>query len=111
MGEEERLARERAEKRKRERRCPECDKKTFDNDSEMLAPDLYYHTVCIKCKVWSRKTCLLPRFWNPTVDSAMPSYSRPQPYRSLSLWKLPPRLLIASGIPSALPTALTSLSL
>ena len=27
---------------------------TFDNDSEMLAPDLYYHTVCIKCKECSR---------------------------------------------------------
>lgn len=22
---------------------------TFDNDSEMLAPDLYYHRGCIKC--------------------------------------------------------------
>merc|ERR1719495_2067105 len=41
--EEERLARERAEKAKRDRLCPECDKKTFENDSEMLAPDLYYH--------------------------------------------------------------------
>eukprot|EP00092_Neocalanus_flemingeri_P025131 GFUD01027249.1.p1 GENE.GFUD01027249.1~~GFUD01027249.1.p1 ORF type:complete len:199 (+),score=47.75 GFUD01027249.1:54-650(+) len=53
--EEERLARERAEKAKRERRCPECDQKTFDGDSEMLAPDLYYHKGCIKCKECSRQ--------------------------------------------------------
>ena len=41
----------------------------------------------------------------------MPSCLRPQPYRSLSLWKLPLKLLIASKIPSALPTAVTSISL
>ena len=52
--EEERLARERAEKAKRDRLCPECSKKTFDNDSEMLAPDLYYHRGCIKCRECSR---------------------------------------------------------
>ena len=73
--EEERLARERAEKAKRDRLCPECSKKvthhesvfcdrkycdmfvlfqTFDNDSEMLAPDLYYHRGCIKCKECGR---------------------------------------------------------
>ena len=23
---------------------------TFDNDSEMLAPDLYYNRGCVKCK-------------------------------------------------------------
>ena len=27
---------------------------TFDNDSEMLAPDLYYHRGCIKCKECGR---------------------------------------------------------
>jgi len=53
--EEERLARERAEKAKRERLCPECCKKTFDNDSEMLAPDIYYHRGCIKCSECSRQ--------------------------------------------------------
>jgi len=53
--EEERLARERAEKAKRDRLCPECSKKTFDNDSEMLAPDLYYHRGCIKCSECGRQ--------------------------------------------------------
>ena len=28
---------------------------TFDTDSEMLAPDLYYHSACIKCKECSRQ--------------------------------------------------------
>jgi len=53
--EEERLARERAEKRKLERRCPACDQKTFDNDSEMLAEGIYYHIACIQCKECGRK--------------------------------------------------------
>lgn len=47
--EEDQRARERAERAKRERLCPECSKRTFDNDSEMLAPDLYYHRGCVKC--------------------------------------------------------------
>ena len=28
---------------------------TFDNDSEMLAPDIYYHRGCIKCFECSRQ--------------------------------------------------------
>eukprot|EP00092_Neocalanus_flemingeri_P005373 GFUD01005789.1.p1 GENE.GFUD01005789.1~~GFUD01005789.1.p1 ORF type:complete len:199 (-),score=68.53 GFUD01005789.1:140-736(-) len=54
--EEEAKARERLEKAKRERRCPECDKKTTDKDSEMLAPDLYYHPGCIKCSLCFRES-------------------------------------------------------
>jgi len=52
--EEERLARERAEKSRKERRCMECDKKTFPEDSEELAPGLFYHKGCMKCKECSR---------------------------------------------------------
>jgi transcription elongation factor Elf1 len=52
--EEERLARERSDKAKAERRCPECGNKTFGEDAEMLAPDLYYHKGCIKCVECSR---------------------------------------------------------
>merc|ERR1712080_382810 len=47
--EEERLARERQEKAKRDRRCPACDKKTRDGDSEMVAPDISYCKKCLKC--------------------------------------------------------------
>merc|ERR1712059_70781 len=53
--EEEKLAREKQERMKRERRCPECEQKTFDGDSEMMAPDLYYHRGCIKCVVCTRQ--------------------------------------------------------
>jgi len=48
------LEAEAREKAKRERRCPECGNKTFGEDSEMLAPDLYYHRGCIKCSLCSR---------------------------------------------------------
>jgi len=51
--EAERLEAEAREKAKRERRCPECNNKTFGEDSEMLAPDLYYHRGCIKCSLCS----------------------------------------------------------
>merc|ERR1712147_89694 len=47
--EAERRATEERERAKRERRCPECGNKTFGEDSEMLAEDLYYHRGCIKC--------------------------------------------------------------
>jgi hypothetical protein len=47
--EEERLARERQEKAKRERKCPACEKKTHEGDSEMVAQDIYYHKICLKC--------------------------------------------------------------
>jgi len=47
--EEERLARERQEKAKRERLCPGCEKKTKEGDSELVAPDVYYHKTCLKC--------------------------------------------------------------
>jgi len=49
--EEEQKMREKMERCKKERRCPECEKKTTDKDSEMLAPDLYYHPGCIKCSI------------------------------------------------------------
>jgi len=52
--EEERLARERAEKSRKERRCMECDKKTFPDDSEELAPGFFYHKGCMKCKECGR---------------------------------------------------------
>merc|ERR1712061_70257 len=47
--EAERLAREAQERAKRERKCPACDKKTREGDSEMVAPDIYYHKTCLKC--------------------------------------------------------------
>jgi len=53
--EAERQAAEERERAKRERRCPECTNKTFGEDSEMLAPDLYYHRGCIKCALCSRQ--------------------------------------------------------
>ena len=28
---------------------------TFENDSEMLAPDIYYHVACIQCKECGKK--------------------------------------------------------
>lgn len=52
--EAERLAAAAREKAKAERRCPECNNKTFGEDSEMLAPDLYYHRGCIKCSLCDR---------------------------------------------------------
>jgi len=52
--EEERKAREKAEKSRLERRCMECDKKTFPDDSAELAPDMFYHKICMKCSMCPR---------------------------------------------------------
>jgi len=64
--EAERLAAEERERAKRERRCPECGNKTFGEDSEMLAEDLYYHRGCIKCAMCSAQ----PREDVPIVMAA-----------------------------------------
>jgi len=53
--EEERLKKEKYERMKRERRCPECEQKTFENDSEMLSEGLYYHRACIHCSICRRQ--------------------------------------------------------
>jgi len=52
--EAERKERERAAKAKKERRCMECDKKTFPDDSSELAPGCFYCKGCMKCSVCGR---------------------------------------------------------
>ena len=51
--EEERLRREKAERQKNERRCPECDMKAYPADSVKLG-ELFYHKACLKCTECNR---------------------------------------------------------
>ena len=44
---------ERAERRKQERRCPVCDKKSYPEDSVKLS-DIFYHKACLKCSECGR---------------------------------------------------------
>ena len=46
--EEERKRLERAERQKKERRCPGCDKKAYPDDSVKVS-DINYHKACLKC--------------------------------------------------------------
>jgi len=41
----------------------ECDKKTFPDDSAELAPDMFYHKICMKCSMCPTK----PNEDNPLV--------------------------------------------
>jgi len=47
--EEERKRLEKAERAKRDRRCPGCDMKTYLEDGMMLGDGIYYHKACLKC--------------------------------------------------------------
>merc|ERR1712050_542956 len=51
--EEDRLRREKAERQKNERRCPECDMKAYPADSVKLG-ELFYHKACLKCTECNR---------------------------------------------------------
>jgi len=51
--EEEKKRQERAERAKRERRCPGCDMKAYPEDSIQLS-DFHYHKACLKCSECER---------------------------------------------------------
>merc|ERR1712126_223501 len=51
--EEEKRRLERAERAKRERRCPTCDMKAYPDDSVKVS-DVHFHKVCLKCSECAR---------------------------------------------------------
>jgi len=51
--EEEKRKQERAEKAKRERRCPTCDMKAYPDDAVKVS-ELFFHKICLKCSECSR---------------------------------------------------------
>ena len=51
--EEEKKRQEKAERAKRERRCPTCDMKAYPDDSVQVS-DLFFHKICLKCSECNR---------------------------------------------------------
>jgi len=51
--EEEKKKLEKAERAKRERRCPTCDMKAYPDDSVQVS-DVFFHKICIKCSECDR---------------------------------------------------------
>merc|ERR1711976_483517 len=51
--EEEKKRQEKAERAKREKRCPTCDMKSYPDDSVQVS-DVFFHKVCLKCSECSR---------------------------------------------------------